>query len=518
MAVRHLIVVFGDQLNLDSSAFDGFDQERDVVWMAEADHESTHVWTHKQRIALFLAAMRHFRNALKARGDRVHYTQLDDSKQTKRLSERLGIDLRTLRPDRVIACQPGEWRVREGLKKVCQENEMALEIRGDRHFYTTPGDFAAHAGGRKSLRMEFFYRELRKRFHVLMDEGGKPEGDAWNFDKENRGNFGKSGPEAPGSGPAHRADELTQAVIDLVNKRFADHPGSLERFTWPVSREEAKRDLDKFIRERLPTFGQYQDAMWRDEPWLYHSLISSSLNLKLLDPREVVEAAEQAYRADHAPLAAVEGFIRQILGWREYVRGIYWSYMPEYLERNAMGAEEDLPDLYWTGETDLECLRQSIGQTLEHGYAHHIQRLMVTGLYALLLGVHPKRVHEWYLAVYVDAVEWVELPNTLGMSQYADGGLMASKPYVATGKYIQKMSNYCQACPKNPAKRTGEDACPFTTLYWDYLLRHEQKLRKNQRMSLQVRNIDRIEADERQAIRARAKAIRTNPACLKESE
>ena len=248
--------------------------------------------------------------------------------------------------------------------------------------------------------------------------------------------------------------------------------------------------------------------MWTEEPWLYHSLISSSLNLKLLNPRDAVEAAEKAYREGHAPIQAVEGFIRQILGWREYVRGIYWLKMPEYLERNVMQAEEPLPDFFWTGETDLECLRQAIGQTLEHGYAHHIQRLMVTGLYALLLGVNPKEVHAWYLAVYVDAVEWVELPNSLGMSQYADGGLMASKPYIATGKYIQKMSNYCTICPKEPTKRTGPDACPFSTLYWDYLSRHESTLQKNQRMSLQVRNLSRIKEDELEAIHTVASDLR----------
>jgi len=359
--------------------------------------------------------------------------------------------------------------------------------------------------------MEYFYRELRRRFGVLMDAAGQPLGGDWNFDKENRGSFGKSGPRDPGQGPAHQPDAVTREVIELVNARFAQHPGSLTRFTWPVTRAEARRDLDSFIQLRLPTFGQFQDAMWQDEPWLYHSLISASLNLKLLHPREVVAAAEAAYHAGHAPIAAVEGFIRQILGWREYVRGIYWTQMPDYLERNAMGAELELPEFYWNGRTRLECLRQSIGQTLEHGYAHHIQRLMVTGLYALLLGVRPQRVHEWYLAVYVDAVEWVELPNTLGMSQYADGGLMASKPYIATGKYIQKMSNYCQACPMNPAKRTGEDACPFTTLYWDYLLRHEVPLRQNQRMSLQVRNLDRISPTEKEAIRQRAAFIRNQP-------
>ncbi|MFW2480671.1 MAG: cryptochrome/photolyase family protein, partial [Lentimonas sp.] len=247
-----------------------------------------------------------------------------------------------------------------------------------------------------------------------------------------------------------------------------------------------------------------------NEPWLYHSLLSTSLNLKLLNPREVVAAAEQAYHDGQAPLAAVEGFIRQILGWREYVRGIYWSKMPEYLELNEMGATEPLPSFYWTADTELECLRQSIGQTLEHGYAHHIQRLMVTGLYALLLGVEPKKVHEWYLAVYVDAVEWVELPNTLGMSQYGDGGLMASKPYVATGNYINKMSNYCRNCPKDPKLKTGDKACPFTTLYWDYLIRHQNSLRGNNRMSLQLRNLDRLSTEECLDIAEAANHIRDN--------
>jgi deoxyribodipyrimidine photolyase-related protein len=505
---RNLIVVFGDQLDHGSVAFDGFDKEQDAVWMAEVGYEATHVWSHKQRIAIFLSAMRHFRDELLAKDYRVEYTQLDDRKQTDRLSGRLGIDLRALRPEKVIVVRPGEWRVLEGLKKVCRDESIELELREDAHFYTTPGDFAEHAEGRKSVRMEFFYRELRKRFNVLMNDDGKPSGGDWNFDKANRGSFGKGGPDAPNAGPGHRPDGITKQVLDLVEDRFSDHPGSLDSFAWPVTRDEARRDLKQFIEQRLPAFGKYQDAMWTDEPWLYHSLLSTSLNLKLLNPREVVEAAEQAYRDGHAPIAAVEGFIRQILGWREYVRGIYWMHMPEYLERNEMEATEALPDFYWTGETELECLRQSIGQTLEHGYAHHIQRLMVTGLYALLLGVDPKEVHEWYLAVYVDAVEWVELPNTLGMSQYGDGGLMASKPYIATGSYINRMSNYCTNCPKNPKEKTGDNACPFTTLYWDYLIRHEDKLRRNNRMSLQVRNLDRLDPSERMAVKNAADKIR----------
>ncbi|MDP4611968.1 MAG: cryptochrome/photolyase family protein [Opitutales bacterium] len=514
---RHLILVFGDQLNRDASAFDGFDPEQDAVWMAEVDYESKHVWSHKQRIALFLAAMRHFRNSLRAESIRVEYAQLDDQKDTDKFSTRLGIDLRALRPDKVIVTRPGEWRVLEGLKKVCREEGVPLELREDRHFFTTPDDFAEHAKGRKGLRMEFFYRELRKRFDVLMEDG-KPTGGDWNYDKENRGNFGKSGPEDLNNGPGFKPDAVTREVLELVAERFPDHPGSLDSFAWAVSPKDAQKALQDFIQHRLPKFGDYQDAMWIGEPWLYHSLISTSLNLKLLDPRDAVVAAEEAYRNGDAPLAAVEGFIRQILGWREYVRGIYWAHMPEYLERNAMGAKEPLPEFYWTGETDLVCLQQAIGQTLEHGYAHHIQRLMVTGLYALLLGVDPKQLHEWYLAVYVDAVEWVELPNTLGMSQYGDGGLMASKPYVATGSYINKMSNYCKSCPKNPKEKTGENACPFTTLYWDYLIRNQDALKSNNRMGLQLRNLDRLNNGDRSAIAKAANQIRKSPGACYQSK
>jgi len=508
--VRHLVLVFGDQLNADSSAFDGFDPQQDVVWMAEVEHESNYVWSHKQRIALFLSGMRHFRDELRAKGCRVEYTQLDDRKQSDKFSTRLGIDLRELRPDRVIVTEPGEWRVLQGVKQVCQDANIELEVRTDRHFYTTIEDFKQHAQGRKSLRMEYLYREQRKRFDVLMDDG-EPVGGKWNYDQLNRGSFGKDGPEAASNGPGFRPDALTREVLELVEDRFADHPGSLDSFVWPVTRADALKALDAFIEKRLPVFGKYQDAMWTDEPWLYHSLLSTSLNLKLLDPREVVAAAEEAYREGLAPLESVEGFIRQILGWREYVRGIYWTQMPAYLKKNTMDAREPLSEFYWSGETEFACLRQAIGQTLKHGYAHHIQRLMVTGLFALLLGVDPREVHEWYLAVYVDAVEWVELPNTLGMSQYADGGLMASKPYVATGKYIQKMSNYCADCSRNPAKRTGEDACPFTTLYWDYLIRHQKQLGANQRMSLQLRNLDRLNSGERSAIARTANELRESP-------
>jgi deoxyribodipyrimidine photolyase-related protein len=300
--------------------------------------------------------------------------------------------------------------------------------------------------------------------------------------------------------------------MELVDRELPDHPGRTVTFDWPVTPEQAREAWRDFLGHHLCRFGDYQDAMWTGRPWLHHSLVASSLNLKLLSPRDVVAEAEAAWRNGAAPLAAVEGFIRQILGWREYVRGIYWTGMPGYLEGNAWNAREELPGFFWNGNTPLTCLREAIGQTLDHGYAHHIQRLMVTGLYCLLLGVEPRRVHEWYLAVYVDAVEWVELPNTLGMSQNADGGYMASKPYLASGKYIRRMSNYCGSCPRNPAHATGPEACPFTTLYWDFLLRHAGKLKGNPRMALQVRNAMRLPPAEAEAIAAQAAAVRKNPA------
>ena len=275
-----------------------------------------------------------------------------------------------------------------------------------------------------------------------------------------------------------------------------------------MTRAQARQALRDFVRHRLPRFGLRQDAMWTGEPYLYHSRLSAAMNLKLLDPREVIGEAERTWRAGAAPIEAVEGFIRQVLGWREYVRGIYWLRMPAYLEGNALGADRPLPGFYWTGETEMACLREVIEQTLNHGYAHHIQRLMVTGLYALLLGVDPIEVHEWYLAIYVDAVEWVELPNVVGMSQYADGGLMASKPYVATGRYIQRMSDYCRRCRFDPGRAAGEGACPFTTLYWDFLRRHRALLRRNPRMRMQVRNLDRLDVSALREIRRRAEELR----------
>lgn len=505
--VRHLVIVLGDQLDLDASGFDGFDAATDAVWMAEVAEESTHVWSSQPRTAVFLAAMRHFALALQAAGRPLHYTRLEDAGNAGSLAAQLAADIAQLRPAGLVMTAPGDWRVLQAIKAVAASAGLPLDIREDRHFFVTVREFAAHAKGRKSLRMEYFYREQRQRHGVLM-QNGQPEGGQWNFDADNREAFGSAGPGLLPPRAGFEPDAITRDVIALVQRRFADHPGRLDSFAWPVTREQALQSLQDFITHRLPLFGRYQDAMWPGDPWLYHSHLSAALNLKLLNPREVVAAAEAAWRAGHAPLASVEGFIRQILGWREYVRGIYWTRMPAYADGNALDAHEDLPAWYWTGATDMACLRDALAQTLAHGYANHIQRLMVTGLFALMLGVEPQQVHAWYLAVYVDAVEWVELPNTLGMSQYADGGLMGSKPYVATGKYIQRMSPHCQGCRYDPAQRAGDRACPFTTLYWDFLMRHEQALARNPRMALQVKNVARLSDADRQAVLARAGAIR----------
>jgi len=499
---RHLVVVLGDQLNRDASAFDGFDPAQDRVWMCEATEESTHVWSSQQRTVQFLAAMRHFAQALRDEGLPLHYEPLREGGLADALREAMA----RWRPARVRLTQPGDWRVLQALRDAA--GDTPLDLTEDRHFLCSSARFAQHARGRRQLRMEFFYREMRREHGVLMD-GDQPCGGAWNYDADNREAFGANGPGFVPPPTRFEPDALTREVIALVQQRFADHPGQADPFGWPVTRAQALQALQAFIDERLPHFGRWQDAMWTGEPWLYHAHLAAALNLKLLNPREVIAAAETAWREGRVPLESAEGFIRQILGWREYVRGIYWLRMPGYAEQNALAAPHDLPAWFWTGDTPMRCLADAIGQTLRHGYAHHIQRLMVTGLFALLYGARPQQVHGWYLSVYVDAVEWVELPNTLGMSQYADGGLLASKPYIATGRYIERMSDHCRGCRFDPGQRTGDRACPFTTLYWDFLMRHEARFASHPRLALQVKNLARIGPAEREAIAARADTIRT---------
>lgn len=506
--IRNLIVVLGDQLNAESSAFDDIDEIHDLVWMAEATSESTHVWSHKARIAIFLCAMRHFRDLLKSRGWRLDYTQLDDTSPLPSLEEGLIRALQTHQPERIIMVRPGAWRILETFASIAKQFSIPLELRPDLHFITGLDEFNEFLSGRKQPRMEHFYRIIRRKTSILMEDS-QPLGHTWNFDSSNRQSFGKSGPEEIPSPLGFSPDSITSSVCSLVQTRFSDHPGSLAAFDWPVNREQALLAVDDFISNRLRQFGPYQDAMWTNEPFLYHSRLSSSLNLKLLTPRDVIIRTMDAFHSKGLPLPSVEGFIRQIIGWREFVRGIYWSNMPEYLNSNYLDASLDMPGLYWTGETDMACMRYTIRQTLKYAYAHHIQRLMVTGLFGLLFGVSPRAVHEWYLAVYVDAVEWVEVPNTLGMSQFADGGIIASKPYIASGNYIDRMSNYCDSCRYNPRIKTGDTACPFTVFYWDFLYRYKTKLLRNARMRIQLNNLDRISKDELKSIRKKAETIRS---------
>jgi len=499
--MRNLNIVLGDQLNADSSLFQDFDPAQDAVWMAEVLEESTHVWSHKARIAMFLSGMRHLAAALRERNMQVHYRLLGTCAS---FAVALQEDLARLNPERVRFVIPGDFRVREALKAAMT---VPFDELPDSHFYSSPELFAQWAKGRRELRMEYFYRQMRKTHDVLM-EGSEPLGGQWNFDHDNRQSFSSSSPPQAIAPRAFPPDAITQEVFADIERLLPTHPGSLAHFDWPVCSADAELALEDFIEQRLAKFGQFQDAMWINEPYLFHSRLSAALNLKMLSARKVVAAVEAAARDSRVPLNAAEGFIRQILGWREYVRGLYWLQMPAYLESNALGAQTPLPAFYWDAKTPMVCMQQTIQQTLDYGYANHIQRLMVTGLYALLLGVKPLEIHAWYLAVYVDAVEWVELPNVLGMSQYADGGKMASKPYIASGKYIHRMSNYCQSCRFKPDQSTGANACPFTTLYWDFLIRHEQRFARHPRLALQVRNLQRLNDEQRAAITTQAAGLK----------
>ncbi|MEM8546585.1 MAG: cryptochrome/photolyase family protein [Pseudomonadota bacterium] len=502
-ACRQLILILGDQLDPCHPALASGDPAHDRIVMIETAAEATHVPSHPQRTALFLAAMRHYAEERRTAGWQVDYTALEAGATS--LGTGLATAIGRHQPESVCCVRPGDWRVLEQIKNACSSAKVTLTRIPDTHFFVSVDAFAAWAKGRKSLTMEFFYREQRKRYGILMD-GKEPAGGAWNYDKDNRKAFGKRGPGMLPPLPHFAPDAITQAVLDEVQERFADHAGRLDGFGWPVTRAEALVALARFIEERLPLYGQYQDAMWQGEPFLYHALLGSSMNLKLLNPREVVAAAVAAWQQypERYPLSAVEGFVRQILGWREFIRGIYWHEMPTYKARNHYDHQLPLPAWFWTGKTRMNCLSQCITDTLENAYAHHIQRLMIIGNYATLAGIAPQAVCDWFLSVYVDAVEWVELPNVLGMALHGDGGIVGSKPYVASAGYINRMSNYCAGCSYDPKARSTDNACPFNALYWDFLARHRAALASSPRMRMVLKNLDRWEGEELAAIQQRA--------------
>jgi deoxyribodipyrimidine photolyase-related protein len=504
--MKTLIPVLGDQLSLGLSSLERSDPAASVILMMEVAEETTYVRHHKTKLAYILSAMRHHAEALREAGWQVDYVRLDDPDNTGSFTGEVARALQRHAPDRIIVTEAGEWRVSAMLESWETLFGLPVEIRPDTRFLCSHREFETWAEGRATLTMEFFYREMRAKTGLLM-ESGKPAGGRWNYDKDNR-----KPAQADLLMPrplAFPPDAITREVIALVEQRFAGHPGDLASFDYAVTAADAERQAASFFANALPKFGDYEDAMLTGERFLWHSILSPYINSGLLDPLDLCRRAEAEYHAGRAPLNSVEGYIRQILGWREYMRGIYWREGPDYVERNFLGHHRPLPGWYWTGETDMHCMAEVLGQTLDTAHAHHIQRLMVTGNFALLMGADPKQVHLWYLEVYLDAYEWVELPNTLGMSQFADGGLLGSKPYVSSGAYINRMSDYCRNCRYDVGKRIGEDACPFNALYWDFLARHRNKLGSNRRLAMPYRTWDRQSEESRRATLAQAASTLT---------
>ena len=500
---KSLILILGDQLTRDLKPLDLGSKSSDVVLMLEVQEEATYVKHHKKKIVFLFSAMRHFAKALKGEGWDVDYVALDDLENLGNFNDEVRRALDRHTPERLVMTEPGEFRVREMINGWPEAFGIPVDIMDDHRFIASHDEFRHWADGRKQLRMEYFYRLMRRKTGLLMNNEGEPEGGKWNFDSENR-----KPPKGEMAFPVPlkvEPDAITRNVISLVGERFSDHFGDLEPFWFGVTEADAKNAFDVFIDAALPKFGDYQDAMLEDQRFLYHAVISHYINAGLLDPLYVCQRIADEYTSGCVPLNAAEGFIRQIIGWREYVRGIYWLKMPDYLDQNFFGANKSLPEFYWTADTEMACLRAAVTQTKEEAYAHHIQRLMITGNFALIVGVDPKQVHEWYLAVYADAYEWVELPNTLGMSQFADGGLLGSKPYASSGNYINKMSNYCKSCRYDVKQKTGDDACPFNPLYWDFLIRNREKLNGNPRLGQIYRNWDRMDIVKQTAYLATAK-------------
>ncbi|MBK5533678.1 cryptochrome/photolyase family protein [Pseudomonas sp. TH08] len=500
-ATHRLYLILGDQLSFDLASLQGLDRASDAVLMVEVMEEASHVPHHPQKIVLIFSAMRHFAKALQARGVRVEYVTLEDPNNSGSVPAELRRWQALLQPAELHVTECGDWRLEQSLK----ECGVAIDWHADTRFLCSRAEFSAWAAGKKQLRMEFFYREMRRKSRLLINGDGTPVGGAWNFDAENRKALPK-GVKAPYP-VGFTADAITREVLALVKQRFSHHYGVVDDFNYPVTHADAQSLWNYFLDYGLAGFGDYQDAMANDEPFLFHARISAALNIGLLDLRQLCSDVESAYWSGSIALNAAEGFIRQLIGWREYVRGVYWLKMPDYAQGNSFANSRPLPAFYWTGETQMNCMRQAISQSLKHAYAHHIQRLMVTGNFALLAGIAPSQICEWYLAIYMDAFDWVELPNTLGMVMHADGGYLGSKPYCASGQYINRMSDYCRGCAYKVSESTADNACPFNALYWHFLLRHGDLLRGNQRMAMMYKNLDRMPQAKQQALWQRGQKL-----------
>lgn len=503
---RVLRFVLGDQLSPAISSLADADPADDVILMCEVTAEATYVPHHPQKITFIFSAMRHFAAELSARGFTVDYVRLDDPGNSGSFRGEAARAAARHGAERLVVTHPGEWRVLADMAGWGRDIGIPVQIRDDDRFFCQIEEFKRFAAEKQRLTMEFFYRAMRRKTGLLLDALGKPEGGRWNFDRENRKALPKDLEVPPAFGIP--PDAITAEVMDLVGRRFGHHFGALEPFRYAVTAADAERALEHFVKYLLPSFGDYQDAMREGEDTVFHSILSPYINVGLLDPGVVCARIEESWRAGATPLASAEGYIRQILGWREYMRGIYWLKMPGYAETNMLGADRPLPDFYWSDRAPMNCMRQVIGQTRRRAHAHHIQRLMVTGNFALLLGVAPAAIEEWYLAVYIDAYDWVELPNVHGMVMHADGGYLGSKPYAASGKYIERMSNYCRNCTYDVRKTVGPRACPFNFLYWNFVIEHEARFRKNRRLDMTYRTLDRMDGEKKQLIQAEAEKLR----------
>lgn len=503
MLGKKIHFILGDQLSLSLLNWSSFNKTTDIVLMCEVMEEATYVWHHPKKIAFIFSAMRHFALGLVKEGFTVDYVKLNDENNSGSFTGEIKRAILRHCPQKILLTEPSEYRVLSQILEWQTLYKIPVEILEDVRFLCSKNEFRNWAKNKKELRLEFFYREMRKKYKILLDSELKPIGGKWNFDIENR-KTPKAGMKSP-QRISHKKDKITLEVLDLVAQKFSKNFGDLLPFYFAINHKQAILEAQHFIDKLLPNFGDYQDVMLGGEAYIFHSLLSCYINIGLLDPLEVCKMAEMAYHLGKAPINAVEGFIRQILGWREYVRGIYWLYMPQYVDVNFFGATRALPKLYWGGETQMFCLKEVVNQTKKHAYSHHIQRLMITGNFALLTGLDPKEVHTWYLSVYADAFEWVEVPNTIGMALHADGGIMASKPYAASAKYIDKMSNFCQSCQFDPQKTIGENACPFNSLYWNFMQENEGKLKSNQRLKFVYPTWYKMDKEKREAIIQTAK-------------
>jgi len=504
--MKKICVIYWDQLSDSLSGIKKI-KKSDVLFFAEVKELTSNIPHHKKKLVFLLSAMRHFANEKREQGFNIYYVKFDDPGNTHSMQSEVKRFLEKNKVEEIIVTEPSEYDTLEDVKTWQKNLNIETTILSDDRFIASKEEFKKWAENKKSLIMEYFYREMRRKTSLLMNND-KPEKDQWNFDKENRKSF-KKGLEIPGP-KQFSPDAVTKDVIQLVEKNFIKHFGDTNPFWFAVTKGQAEKAFDYFCLNALPYFGDYQDAMQENEPFLFHSIIALYINAGLLDPLYICKQVEKEYKAKRIQINAAEGFIRQIIGWREYIRGVYWLKMPNYRNSNFLNTKRKLPEFYWTAKTDMNCIQQVVSMTKKEAYSHHIQRLMITGNFALLSGLNAQEVHEWYLAVYADAYEWVEIPNTLGMALFADGGVLGTKPYIASGAYVNRMSNFCKSCKYNVKEKLTDDACPFNYLYWNFLSRHKDKFKNNRRMTLAYKNLENISEDDRKVIDKKSKDFLDN--------